>query len=954
MVDVDIDSFLQKGYWPNSRARSPDSRLLRTNTPSSRSSYVDVFVPRRLPSYRPPPPKVEDESVAVAKEYGSEVSFVPGEEPLYRGDVEQYPILLPVHEHNPERRFVLVPTPSDSADDSSDGVKKLPRRPKSRGPPPDPEPTSYEANTCRRRPKNEEDHEKKEPEKKRDTGPTREKHRSKLDHLPAIVTDVNTPPRSPDKRPKSTARSERGGDDYFSPRLNSRLQNGNTLSPDVIEHGSKGRERGYYHGGTSPYTQDRNRSSHPNAQYEKSPRDDRRHKDKNTTSTKPPSPTHQKRRSTADLPQQLKSPSKVDREKGRQYTEPRSPGIDRNSYSRSERDNTSQVSSGSGGKRASPPNSEYYYSSDEEGRRRHHAHRRHESETKAYLGTPTDLKPSDKRRSRASSPLPSPRVSQVYEKDYVPSPSPRSSTFPKDIRFSRSEQRTQPPPSRTSTGKLVLNAAAPLAVAAAAAVAAATRPASPPVSHRQPAVRPPSRAGSIQTELPPVSHRQSVVRPPSRGGSLQAEPSPATHRLPAVRPPSRAGSLQAELPPVSHRQSTVRPPSRTGPLQTEPRSSAPKLSSSPQRQARQPIDSSPLREVSHAELPILTNRRYLDEIRAGRLPDMQYCPRRKAIAGCVDWLTLPRCDNFNICPSCYDVAFADTEFAHHFVPMPFRPADRPIACDFGTSRFYHIAYFLMSKHRKADLSLFRSIANIGTQGQPCAGPREITRTWFSVRDPRSARPVESFTVCASCAKTMEQLLPNLTGIFVPVESPAEPTRGVCAMQQQRERFAHYLDVLEAASDKALLAQSAPDVQALADRIRAMAAVPECAGSLPVTDARWYTMLSLPDFTVCEECFGGVVWPMIQSDSRSVAANFLQSPERRALAACQLYSPRMRRVFAEAVRTGDVRYLAAKLRERDEKEQEFHARVVGLEREILGDAFVDIEVERAKREWALWE
>lgn len=850
-----------------------------------------MTVPRNFPRFRPPPPKVEDESVAVAKEHGSEVSIVSGEEPIYRGDVEQYPILLPVHEHNPERRFVLVSNASDSADDSSDSLKKLPRRAKSRGPRPEPESTYYEANTVRTRVPQDE-----EAVKKRDTGPTREKHRSKLDHLPAIVTDVNSPPRSPDKRAKSTARSDKGNDDYFSPRLNSRLQNGNTLSPDVIEHASRGRDRGYYHGGTSPYTQDRNRSAHPNVQYEKSPRDDRRYKDKNLPSDTPPSPPRHKRRSTADLPQQPRAPSKVDREKGRQYTEPKSPGTGRNGYSRSERDNASQVSLGSvPDKRGSPPSSEYYYSSDEEGPRRIHAHRRHESETKAYLGTPIELRPGDKRRSRASSPLPSPRVSQVYEKDSISS-SPRSSTFPKDIRFSRTEQqRAQPPVSRTSTGKSVLNASAPIAIPVVAAAAAAT-----------------------------------------------------------------AAAVRSGSPPVNPRQSTVRPPSRAGSLQSEPRSSAPKLSSSPQRQARQPVDSSPLREVSRSEPPMISNKRYLDEIRAGKLPDMQYCPRRKAIAGYVDWLTLPRCDNFNICPPCYEAAFSDTEFAHHFVPAPFRSADRPVACDFGTSRFYHIAYFLMSKYRKADLTLFRNIANIGAKGQPCAGPREISRIWYSVKDPRSARPVESFHVCSTCAKTVEVLLPNLTGIFVPMDSPAEPTRGVCAMHQQDERrFLYYFDLLEAASDRALLAKSAPDVQALADRLRDLLAAeahpcPPCARERPVRNGRWYTMRSLPDFTVCEGCFGEAVWPRIRSDSTSIAANFLQAPERRELAACQLYSPRMRQVFADAVHLADVRYLAGKLREREDKEREYHARIVGLDRQILGSAWVDIEVDRALREWRQWE
>ncbi|KAI0166712.1 hypothetical protein GGR52DRAFT_71712 [Hypoxylon sp. FL1284] len=903
MVDVDIDAFLQKGYWPSSRARSPNTRLLGSGTTSTQSPYVNVNVraPRRLPPCPPPPPKVEDESEAIATEHGSEVSLVPGEEPLYRGDLEQYPILLPVHEHNPERRFVLVSTSSNPTNRTTDGTKKLPRRPKSpQGARPEPESTAYEANTCRRRPPDDEGS-----DKKRDTEPPRDKHRNKLDHLPAIVTDVKTPPRSPEKRPKSTARPEKGGDDYFTPRLVSRLQNGNTLSPDVIEHASRGRDRGYYHGGTSPgqdrdrnrdRERDRNRSSHHDVQYEKNLRDDRRYKEKSSTSSRASSPTHHKRRSTADLSQHTRTSSKVDREGSRKHTEPRSTANDRSGYSHSERDNASQVSTGSVEKRDSPRSSKYYYSSDEEGHRWAQAHRRHESEKIAHLEAPIDLRSDTKRRSRASSPLPSPRVSQVHEKDSVSS-NPRSLTFPKEIRFTRAEQRNQPPVSRSSTGKSALTSATPMAIpvvaAAAAAAVAVTRSDSPP---------------------PPPIHGSATPRPST------------------VRPPSRAGSIHPDS----------RPPT-------------PKLSSSPQRSARQPLDSSPLREVSRAEQPLISDKRYLDEVRAGKLPDMQYCPRRKAVAGCVDWLTLPRCDNFNICPSCYEVAFSDTEFAHQFVPAPFRATDRPIACDFGTSRFYHIAYFLMSKHRKADLTLFRNIASIGAKGQPCVGPREASRIWYSVKDPRSTRPVESFNVCSTCAKTVEILLPNLTGIFVPMDSPAEPTRGVCSMHQQNEqKFLTHFDLLEATSDRALLTKSTPDVQALAARLRDLNRAPECACDQPVRNGKWYTMLSLPDFTVCEACFGEVVWPMIKSDNSSIAANFLQSPELRPLAACQLYSPRMRQIFAEAVQQSDIRFLSSKLREREDKERDFHARIVGLDRSIIGPGWVDIEVERALREWRKWE
>ncbi|KAI1138831.1 hypothetical protein F5Y05DRAFT_382524 [Hypoxylon sp. FL0543] len=669
------------------------------------------------------------------------------------------------------------------------------------------------------------------------------------------------------------------------------------LSPDVIEHASRGRDRAYYQGGSSPYTQNRHRSAHSNVQYEKSPRDDKRYKDKSLNSGQPTSPTHHKRRSTADSPEQLKTPSKPDYSKARQYTEPRSPRPDRNYYARSERDTASQVSSSSAGKRDSQAYGDYFYSSDEEVPHDIQTRRRQDSvisnDARPYLRNQTGPRSPDKRRSRNPSPLPSPRVSQVYERESTTS-SPRSATFPKDIKFSRNEQRSQPSLSRTSTARSLLSGGIPMAIPAASATAAtAATPATP--------------ATTISSSY--TDPRRSAILPPPNPGSVHSDP----------------------------------------------RSSTSILSSSPHRQARQPLESSSLRDVTSTNQPLTTYKRYLDEAQAGRLPDMHRCPRRNPAAGYVDWLTLPRCDNFNICPSCYESTFFNTEFAHHFVPAPFRAADRPLACDFGTSRYYQIAYFLTSKYRKADLALFRNIANVVAKSQPCTGDRETTRIWYSIKDPRSGFPIESFNVCYTCAKTVEVLLPNLTGLFVPMDSPAESTRGVCAMNQENERrFLFYFDLLEAASDKALAAKSTPDVQALADRIRDLTEVPECARNEPVRNGRWYTMRSIPQFTVCEECFGAVVWPMIQSEDSSLAANFYRSPQKLPLAACQLYSDRMRSIFKSAVRHNDMRFLESKINERKVKEQEYISRIVGLDRQILGDAWVDAEIERARREWQKWE
>ncbi|CAJ2507734.1 Uu.00g089200.m01.CDS01 [Anthostomella pinea] len=912
---VDIQKFLQTGYWPSSRARSPDSRFSDSNSPSNESFHIDPTAPRRLPfkvalpvhnrHYQPPPPpSVEDESEALAKEYGSVVS-TPSEEPPYRGEPDQDPILLPVHEYNPERRFVLVSNASGSSDESSGSEKKPPRRPRSKERRAEPEPTPYEANTGRKyvapTPRGD------ETAKKREARPARERRRSRMDELPPIITGAEPETRPRDvRRAKSTTRADVRGEDYFSPRLtslSSRFQGESTLSPDVTEHATHGRDRSYYNGGLSPNTQRRNRSAHPDQQHSRNLPNDHKHKDSSLQLGQPISPTFQKRH-TGDIPRQTRRPSKSGHEMRRQYSDMPAPKLSRkcstSSHAQSERDSASLKSASPREKRHSPHYNDTFHSSDEEQRPRLDTRRRKSAlptERTEYLGTPTETKTADRRKSRGVSPLPSPRVSQnSHNESYSSSSSPRSSTFPRDLRAPREEDRPERPLSRASTARSVLNAAAPILVPAV--VAAATAAA--------------SESGS------PIDHRRSTVPPPPKAATK------VDIRSPASAMPSPSPSTRTWQPPKFE-------PSRNG---------------------------------ADVGKPITSYRRYSLDTQSGELPDIgHHCPRTREEAGHMDWLTLPRCDNFNICPSCYNSNFANTEFAHHFVMPPIRPRDRPLACDFGTSQYYRIAWLFTRKYKKPDLSLFMSIAKIGAQNTPCTGHREASRIWYSVKDPRSKRPLQEFNVCHSCAKTIEVLLPNLTGLFVPMDSPAEPTRGVCALRQQndrqheRGRFVQYFDVLETTADHALVTRSPPNVQVLVERLRRHMEIPECANGRERHGQKWHTMRSIPDFTVCEECFGEVVRPLVNGDDERalpIAGNFHHESVRIPVAACQLYSSRMRAFFARAIQRRDLGYLDAKVRERLDKEQEFHDKVAALDRVPRGTSWVDAEAEKIDREWRRWE
>lgn len=83
--------------WSRTRRRS-DTGVAGAAGPASRRE-------------RPPPPCVEDEEEAIAEEddVGFFVSSTSDEGPKHRGELDQWPILVPVHDHNPERRFVVVP-----------------------------------------------------------------------------------------------------------------------------------------------------------------------------------------------------------------------------------------------------------------------------------------------------------------------------------------------------------------------------------------------------------------------------------------------------------------------------------------------------------------------------------------------------------------------------------------------------------------------------------------------------------------------------------------------------------------------------------------------------------------------------------------------------------------------------------------------------------------------------
>ncbi|OAA66067.1 hypothetical protein ISF_03905 [Cordyceps fumosorosea ARSEF 2679] len=415
---------------------------------------------------------------------------------------------------------------------------------------------------------------------------------------------------------------------------------------------------------------------------------------------------------------------------------------------------------------------------------------------------------------------------------------------------------------------------------------------------------------------------------------------------------SSDGPMPAIYMPTLPSESTVSAPLGQRPINTD---GHPFKSPGTEPKEWKPPSFDPERDGVKVDRPVGSYRRYSEnknDAASDRLPN---CPRMKPVVGKVDWLTLPRTD-FNICPDCYGQVFANSGYRTHFQPV-LRPTVDAISCDFGSSPWYRIAWLLILKNNGTDLQVFHDIAAISTacRGYRCPGDRRTTRDWYTVRDPYTKRRVPEFTVCYQCAKTVEALLPSLSGVFVPLDSRSSPIRSNCALHFAPDRtdFVLYFDSFETTADKAESSKRGPDLSDLAQKLERLSVHNTCREDKPISDGYWHFMQFLPQFTVCADCFEDVVQPRLQDENR-LAKNFYIKPQKISLATCQLYSPRMREVFKRACRKDDPKYLEIKVTERLEIESSIKSKLARLDRDAQRDARTEKQIDALVEEWKEWE
>ncbi|KAE8415149.1 hypothetical protein BDV36DRAFT_285583 [Aspergillus pseudocaelatus] len=257
--------------------------------------------------------------------------------------------------------------------------------------------------------------------------------------------------------------------------------------------------------------------------------------------------------------------------------------------------------------------------------------------------------------------------------------------------------------------------------------------------------------------------------------------------------------------------------------------------------------------------------------------------RSGQLAGYQDWFTIKGMTHLQICPSCLN-QMRKSKFRDLLILGTPRPRSERIRCAMSEP-WARLAWMQTINKQLDHLHLLCQITQPPPGTKPCTGRVVREQYWYRVVDPATGVFLPKFNVCSAYTFKLCTTLQERVCDFV-TDSP---------------RFVRYIDLLDIAANRAEQEHSPqPDLTEFMAYARRKVVLRDCRRSR---------------LTVCEDCYDDVVWPMVKANypiARKFSAMMRLPPgdglARCREASCQLYSPRMRLKFREAVEENDLAYL----------------------------------------------
>ncbi|KAI1940679.1 hypothetical protein LOZ66_002276 [Ophidiomyces ophidiicola] len=328
------------------------------------------------------------------------------------------------------------------------------------------------------------------------------------------------------------------------------------------------------------------------------------------------------------------------------------------------------------------------------------------------------------------------------------------------------------------------------------------------------------------------------------------------------------------------------------------------------------------------------------------------CPRSIPMAGYRDWYTISGMGHLDLCPSCANQIRA-TRFRDLLMLSPPKRPSTKVSCSFGEP-WPRLAFVQTMKSGLNHLELLYQITRPPFDGKPCTGRDPSLQAWYRVSNPNTRRDFPDFKACSACVRNLSIIMPSLSNSF---RSGLALQEGICDLRVDSTRFISYLDLLDAAVTRSLRERRNDiDMSDFISYAQRKSRIYHCQRD-HLVEGKWHYMPELPEFTICEDCYDDIVWPIantsvakkISRKLRSLpGSGLVRGKERQA--SCYLYSPRMRAIFWDAVRFGEFGYLKNAVLRRYDAETKFRQRKTRFFDDIARGYDRDMELRRNADEW----
>ena len=473
-----------------------------------------------------------------------------------------------------------------------------------------------------------------------------------------------------------------------------------------------------------------------------------------------------------------------------------------------------------------------------------------------------------------------------------------------------------------------------------------------------------SSFGSYRSSTAPRSRDNSPLpspiheRPSSSSGPRDKAVPTRVTKFPMMQPdlPPRPRSRESSVQFVPAQSSQILPPrpavtehSRRTHSTADARLQLPLDLQSSRRSSEYPVSSKP-------NSPAASPRTSQSFSSPGKPYEFPPCPRSDYVSGYADWYTLRGQPLFDICPTCLE-AVVDAGYGSYFTPSPLRPQGFETRCDFSNP-WIRIAWLLMVKEKRQNVSLLHALSNIIANELPCPGKTCAPRNWYYLYNADTGREVPNFDVCPYCVHSLETIFPAVRGIFFPAQISNPNVKRTCDLRSDSNRFAGYIDLIELIVEQQAKYKIPTNMYPFVQMARKLALVRECPRDDMMQNWPWQFHPHLPDFTICRECFEEVVRPLDNAGS-ALAGQINKRMESLPPVpdgngrSCHLYSERMRDVFREACRRDDFHLLRTSAMQRFMAERDLKGRLRYLRTLGAGEG-VREEIKRVEEEWKRWE